>query len=82
MIGSNGVLIVTRGMGLPVGRVLAVLALAAGGVDAGDADLDSSFSDDGRFAFSMYAAESAANAVAIQPHGKIVVAGWSYNGSD
>jgi uncharacterized delta-60 repeat protein len=48
-----------------------------------DGSLDTSFDADGKTTIDMgYPAESAANAVAIQADGKIVVGGESYNGRD
>ncbi|MCP4901215.1 MAG: hypothetical protein GY906_29960, partial [bacterium] len=82
MTGSDSVVDVTLVRGFLVGSILAVLVLAVGGVDAWDADLDSSFNSNGKFPFAMHSGESSANAVAVQPDGKIVVAGSSHNGSD
>jgi uncharacterized delta-60 repeat protein len=82
MIVCNGALSATLERRLLVAGVVVVLTLSASSINAFDADLDDSFSNDGKLAFAMYAADSAANAVAVQPDRKIVVAGSSYNGSD
>lgn len=47
-----------------------------------DGSLDSSFDTDGKVTTSIGSGFALANAVAIQPDGKIVAAGQSYNGSN
>jgi len=46
-----------------------------------DSSLDTSFSGDGKLTTPIGGAEDRANAVAIQPDGKIVVAGFFWNGT-
>ncbi len=45
-------------------------------------DLDASFSGDGRVTTAFSSSSDLATAVAIQPDGRIVVAGWTSDGSD
>jgi uncharacterized delta-60 repeat protein len=55
--------------------VALLLALVPGPVRAADGDLDSTFGDAGRVK-TTYPAGAAARDVAVQPDGKIVIAGW------
>ncbi len=62
--------------------VISICILGGAAASAADADLDTSFSSDGKIAFFMHSGDSVANAVAIQPDGKIVVVGTSHNGAN
>lgn len=61
---------------------MSICILGGATASAADADLDPSFSSDGKIAFAMHSGDSVANAVAVQPDGKIVVAGTSHNGAN
>jgi uncharacterized delta-60 repeat protein len=61
----------------------ALAILLAAGVAAGDpADLDASFGDAGRLTADMGSNEGYAQSVVVQPDGKILVAGYAFNGLD
>jgi uncharacterized delta-60 repeat protein len=47
-----------------------------------DGTLDASFSVDGKVTTAIGEYSSGANSVQLQPDGKIIVAGWTYNGTD
>ena len=49
---------------------------------AADGDLDTTFSGDGILTTAIGAGNDAASSVVLQSDGKIVVAGYSYNGSN
>ena len=59
-----------------------LIAVGAHPVVAADGDLDTSFGSDGKVITATSSGSDAARSVAIQSDGKIVVAGYSNNGSN
>lgn len=65
-----------------VATTLAMLCISAGSAQAAPGDLDPSFGSGGKVTLNPGSGEDGAGDVAIQPDGKIVVAGWDRDGGE
>jgi uncharacterized delta-60 repeat protein len=62
--------------GLLTGLVIAALSTFAGAASAAPGDLDTSFDGDGKLTFAPGGKQAEIDDVAVQPDGKLVLAGW------
>ncbi|GAB3469330.1 hypothetical protein GCM10027321_38560 [Massilia terrae] len=75
LVDGSGKIVMVGNTESATGRDLAVVRLNA------DGSLDTSFNSSGKFTLSLGAGNAAANAVAVQADGKLVLAGFAPNGS-